>query len=275
MTTSIDYSSPGPLTTLDGVPSAALESVADEPVGICSVANGLVIQPSDAQALSLPEDRFATNQIRPAAALMLALLALDPAPLSVSRPPELRLVGTCRHFAVLSCALLRHRGIRARVRCGFATYFQPGQGVDHWITEYWNQDHDCWVRIDTEILDSAVLEHPERLAADEFLSGGEAWQAFRRGQLDASKFGVYGTENWGSAEIRGNAVRDLAALNKVEVLPWDEWGRMTEAYDGKTGPDYDELLDALASACAAGDSAAITALYSHNDLQVPTDMTRC
>ncbi len=41
---------------------------------------------------------------------------------------------------------------------------------------------------------------------------------------------------------------NLAALNKVEALPWDERGWMTEAYEGRTGPDYDELLDTLAAA---------------------------
>ncbi len=269
----IDYAIPGPFTTLSQFPATVLETVSDDPVGICWSAHGLVIQPSEAQSLNLPEDRFATNQLRSATDLVRALLALDPKSLAVSRPPEDRVIGTCRHFAVLSCALLRYRGIRARVRCGFATYFQPGQGVDHWITEYWDQDHDQWTRIDTEILGGTVLPHPERLTADEFLTGGEAWQAFRRGQIDASKFGVYGTENWGPAEIRGNAVKDLAALNKVEMLPWDEWGRMTEAYDGTTGPDYDELLDTLASTCSSGDVAAIAAVYSHKDLQVPTDIT--
>ncbi len=271
--TMIDYATPGPFTRLDGVPATMLETVADDPVGICWSVHGLVIQPTEAQAMSLPEGRFATNQTRSATDLVRALLTLDPRPLTMSRSPERRVIGTCRHFAVLSCALLRHRGIRARVRCGFATYFQPEQGVDHWITEYWDQDADQWVRVDSEILGGTVLEHPERLTADEFLSGGEAWQAFRRGQIDASMFGVYGTENWGPAEIRGNVVKDLAALNKVEMLPWDEWGRMTEAYDGKTGPDYDELLDTLASACASDDSAAIAALYSDDALQVPTDVT--
>ncbi|WP_230620860.1 MULTISPECIES: hypothetical protein [Nocardiaceae] len=60
---------------------------------------------------------------------------------------------------------------------------------------------------------------------------------------------MFGTQNWGAAEIRGNAVKDLAALNKVEMLPWDEWGRMTDAYEGKTGAEYDLLLDELAG-CA-------------------------
>jgi hypothetical protein len=270
--TSIDYALPGLLTVLDDVPTAALQPVATDPVGICWPVHSLVIQPTDAQELGLPEDRLATNQIRPAGALVRALLAVDPEPLTAARSPERRLVGTCRHFAVLSCALLRHRGFPARVRCGFATYFQPGQGLDHWVTEYQDPGTAQWVRIDTEILGGTVLDRPEHLTDGEFLSGGEAWQAFRRGELDASQFGVYGTENWGPAEIQGNSVRDLAALNKIETLPWDEWGRMTDAYAGKTGADYDELLDTLASTCAADDSAAIAALYAHDDLRVPTGL---
>lgn len=72
----------------------------------------------------------------PVTRIVQAFLALDPAPLSVAREPEKRVIGTCRQFAVRSCALLRYRGIPARVRCGFATYFQSGKGLDHWSTEY-------------------------------------------------------------------------------------------------------------------------------------------
>ena len=32
---------------------------------------------------------------------------------------------------------LRLRGIPARARCGFATYFMVRKGVDHWIVEHW------------------------------------------------------------------------------------------------------------------------------------------
>jgi Transglutaminase-like superfamily len=86
--------------------------------------HGLVIQPGDAKTLSVAAERFDENQIRPAARVVEVLLALDPAaPLSEIREPGQRVVGTCRHFALLACALLRFRGIAARVRCGFATYF--------------------------------------------------------------------------------------------------------------------------------------------------------
>jgi len=263
----IDYAVAGPLTSIDTVPRAALADLPSGPAEICRLVHDLVIQPTDAKGLGLADERFGENQLRPADAIIGALLALDPAPLTTAREPVRRVIGTCRHFAVLSCALLRHRGIAARARCGFATYFQPGQGVDHWITEY---RHDGrWVRIDAEILGGSLVAKPEDLAPGEFLTGGEAWAAFRAGRIDAAQFGVYGTENWGPAEIRGNAVRDLAALNKVETLPWDEWGRMDASYQGKTGPDYDALIDTVAAVCAAGDQAAVAGLYASEDLAVP------
>jgi hypothetical protein len=41
---------------------------------------------------------------------------------------------------------------------------------------------------------------------------------------------------------------------------------MTEAYQGTTGADYDELLDILAAGCAADDPATITTLYAREEL---------
>lgn len=269
MANRIDYALPGPLTDLAGVSPLAIERIAGPPAGICWPVHTLVIQPHDAKALGLPDDRFAENQIRPAASLIEALLKLDPAPLDVAREPDRRVIGTCRHFALLSCALLRYRGVASRVRCGFATYFQAGQGLDHWITEYWHEKDGRWMRIDPEILGKDILAEPENLRPGQFLSGGEAWTAFREGRIDAAQFGVHGTGNWGPAEIRGNAVKDLAALNKVEMLPWDEWGRMDASYKGQTGADYDELIDTIARVCADDDPTAIADLYDLDELEVP------
>ncbi|MFF0659453.1 transglutaminase domain-containing protein [Micromonospora tulbaghiae] len=270
MTGMIDYAMAGPLTTIGTVHKPALDDLPTEPIDICHLVHELVIQPTDAKALGVSEQRFAENQLRPVDGIIGALLALDPAPLTAARAPDQRVIGTCRHFAVLSCALLRYRGIAARARCGFATYFQPGQGVDHWITEY--RHGGRWVRIDSEISGSSLVAKPEDLAVGEFLTGGEAWTAFRDGRIDAAQFGVYGTENWGPAEIRGNAVKDLAALNKVEMLPWDEWGRMDISYQGKTGPDYDALIDTIAAVCASDDHGAIADLYVREDLAVPAGL---
>jgi hypothetical protein len=269
----LDHARPGPLTRLRAEQFALAEGLPDDPTGICRAVRGLFVQPSDAAPLGIPEERIAEKNIRPASELVAALTALDPAPLHRERSPQKRVIGTCRHFATLACALLRARGIPSRARCGFGTYFVAGRGVDHWITEYWQDDERRWVRVDTEHLDKDYVKRPEDLAPGEFLTGGEAWQWYRRGLIDARTFGVAGTEHaWGPAEISGNAVRDLAALGRREMLPWDEWGRMTEAYEGRTGPEYDALVDAVAEACAGEDPGALARLLAHRDLAVPQDL---
>jgi hypothetical protein len=53
------------------------------------------------------------------------------------------------------------------------------------------------------------------------------------------------------------------------MLNWDEWGRMTEAYEGRTGPDYDRLIDTLADTCAADDPAALARLFADPHFAVP------
>ncbi|MER5834239.1 transglutaminase-like domain-containing protein [Streptomyces sp. NPDC002130] len=266
----LNYSRPGPLTSLGSAQLRLIEELPEDPVGVCAAVQGLVIQPADAAVLGVPEDRIAEKNIRPVDKLITALTTLDPAPLHQPRTPETRVIGTCRHFATIACAILRARGIASRARCGFGTYFLKGRGVDHWITEYWDEDHNRWVRVDTEHLGKNYVDRPDDLAPGEFLTGGEAWLHYRSGLIDPALFGVAGTDHaWGPHEISGNAVRDLAALCKQETLNWDEWGRMTAAYEGNTGPDYDQLIDVVADTCAKDDPPALTGLFAHEDLAVP------
>lgn len=268
------YLRPGPFTALDAAQLRLIDGLPDSPARICAAVQRLVIQPDDAIAAGIPESRLEEKNIRPASALVRVLTVIDPAGLDKPRVPAKRVVGTCRHFAVLSRALLQSRGYAARARCGFATYFMPGRNVDHWITEYWHTGEKRWVRIDTEILGQQLVGDPSDLDVGEFLTGGEAWTRYRCGQADGQSFGVAGVDYaWGPAEIRGNAMRDLAALCQREMLPWDEWGRMEESYQGRTGPDFDRLIDAMATTCASDDHAAIARLYASEDLAVPEEMT--
>lgn len=259
---SLDYRTPGVFTDLGDVDESAFADVVDGPSDVYAAVPSLVVQPLEAETLGWSRERFATNQVRPAAGLVAALLELSPAPVSRPRPLDERIVGTCRHVAVLACALLRRAGIESRVRCGFATYFQPGLALDHWVIEV-RTDAPSWERVDAEVLGREVVGDPEHLEAGEFLSGADAWLAFRAGEVDASTFGVCGSENFGPAEIRGNLVKDLAALHKVESLPWDEWGRMTDAYAHRTGAPYDDQLDEIARAIDRDDAEAMRRWFDH------------
>jgi Transglutaminase-like superfamily len=274
VTLTIDYALPGPLTDLEGVSPGAFEGLPEDPVGLCRAVTGLVLHPSVPGGEVLSASRLEDNQLRPAARIIAAALRLDPAPLAIRREPGHRVVGTCRHFSVLACALLRHRGIPARARCGFGTYFTDGLALDHWVIEYWHPGDRRWIRVEVQHLDNGFTARPDDLQPGEFLTGGEAWAACRSGSLDPASFGVDGTENFGPGEIRGNAIRDLAALNKTEMLPWDEWGRMAASYQGSTGEDYDLLMDGIAAVCASDDPAASARLYASQDLAVPADLIR-
>ena len=257
-------------TTIDRDVESLLEGLPTTPVDICRVAQGLVVPMHLAEGFGIPADRFEERSIRPASDILRVLATHDNRGIDNERSFANRVVGTCRHFSLLACAFLRYRGISARCRAGFASYFTPGSFLDHWVVEYHDAVAKRWVRVDPEILGFDFVTAPHDLAEGEFLTGGEAWVTCRRGLADPMSFGVDGfSDNFGIGEIRGNLIRDLAALNNVETLPWDEWGRMAASYAGETGPDFDELMDEAAATCASDDKQAITALYDRHDFAVP------
>jgi hypothetical protein len=252
------YLDPGPLTALTSEQQRLVHDLPGDPVGLCKAAQRLVVLPPSAFADDLSPRRLAERNLRPARSIVDAVLQRDQRPLDRERALRDRVTGRCRHFAVLSCSFLRARRIPARARCGFATYFQAGLAVDHWVAEYWDDDDDRWVRIDSEILDVGVINNPHDLDDGQFLTGPEAWGQYRSG-TNPSTFGVHGTDNWGVAEIIGNAIRDLACLRQVEMLPWDEWGPMRDCYDGNIEAWVEQLMDDLVAATT--DNDGLTTLY--------------
>ena len=265
------YAVPGVMTDLTRFPSELFEDLPDDPVGLARVVQGLLVHEEWAAAygLDLPDDRRQEVRTRPAWAMVEAVLALDPRPLVEARPPERRMVGNCRHFATLGTALLRRAAMPARARCGFAGYFEPGKMVDHWITEY--RKADRWVRIDMQVDElqgqlTGISFDPRDLPADAFLPAGEAWARCRAHQDDPARYGIF--DMWGLWFILSNVVRDLAALNKVELLPWDSWGPMTYLVD--PDPDRAARIDAVTGTIASGDLVEIRRLYQDEEgLAVP------
>lgn len=263
------YATPGPLTVLDGW-DAALAGMPTDPVEVARVVQGLVVHVHMAgfYGVELTPEREWETQTRAAHDVVRLLLERDPRPLAEARPPADRFPGNCRHLSTLTVALLRRAGIPSRTRCGFAGYFEPGKWVDHWVVEHW--DGERWVTLDAQV-DSRQRElfgleaDPADLPPGFFLRAGEAWQRCRSGEEDGERFGIL--DMWGRWFIPSNVARDLAALNKVEVLPWDGWG------DGLAGPDDppDALVDEVAGLTLSDDLAAIRERYASDpDLRVPS-----
>lgn len=71
--------------------------------------------------------------------------------------------------------------------------------------------------------------------------------------------------------MRGNLVRDIAALAKMELLPWDCWGLIDEE-ESKIDAESLALLDHAARLALAGDDLLedLLALYNREPrLRVP------
>jgi hypothetical protein len=176
-----------------------------------------------------PDGRQSEIHIRSMEQLLKSIFALDDRPLSVARPVQKRLLGRCHHFMLLLVGILRTKGIPARARCGFGSYFNPPKFEDHWVCEYWNSTEAQWTLVDVQFddvwraklkIDHDILDVPR----DRFLVAGDAWAQCRNGQADPATFGIEFVNLRGFWYIAGNLVREVAALNKVEMLPWDVWG---------------------------------------------------
>ena len=204
--------------------------------------------------LKLSPERQAEVQLRTMPRRLERALQLDPRPLSQPRPLETRLVGNCRDFTLLLVALLRHQGVPARARCGFGAYFLPGHYEDHWVAEVWDAGAGalgaggCPAGRLPVRRRSTSPSIPLDVPRDQFITGGMAWQMCRSGQADPESFGIFDMHGLGF--VRGDFVRDVAALNKVELLPWDCWGIIEK--ETLDDPDDLALLDELAE-LTAGD----------------------
>jgi hypothetical protein len=212
--------------------------------------------------LKIPPERMDELQLRSVERRLARTIELDPRPFNEPRSIDKKLLGNCRDHSLLLTSLLRHQGVPARARCGFGAYFMPNHFEDHWVTEYWNQELSRWIFVDAQLdeLQCNVMKIPFDtldVPRDQFIVGGKAWQLCRSGEQDSDKFGIFDMHGLGF--VRGNLVRDVASLNKMELLPWDCWGViLNEQLDN---PDDLGALDEIA-ALTAGDVPEFEAVRS-------------
>ena len=253
------YNAPGPMTD-PGERSTLFDGLPADIPALCGIVQGLILHLhwADRYGVQLSDKRKEEANLRTVSRQLERVRELDDSPLTVARPMERRIIGTCRDFSVFLCAILRHQGIPARARCGFGAYFTPNRYEDHWICQYWQAEEEKWVMVDAQIdqFQRSVLNitfDTYDMPEGQFLPAGKAWQLCRAGEADPEAFGIF--DMHGMWFIGGNVVRDLLALNKTELLPWDGWGLMPEFKACDISTKDMELLDKIASVTLAGNKA--------------------
>jgi transglutaminase-like putative cysteine protease len=254
------YTRPSAMTS-GGRYASLFDPLPRDVAALAAVAQGLLIHEHIAAAYGVTltdEDRDSVHT-RPVEQLLERIITRDDRPLVTSRAVAERVAGNCRHFTVLMVAMLRAQGTPARARCGFGAYFVHGLFEDHWVCEYWHAGQERWRLVDAQIdekqrgmfrIDFDLTDVPR----DRFLVAGDAWARCRAGAADPKAFGLSPLNEAGDWWIAGNLMRDAAALDNIELLPWDCWGAMPKPEE-QIGEDRAALFDRLAALTQDPDAA--------------------
>ena len=215
-----------------GKQQAMFEDIPDDIGSIVESVQGVLIHGGLVWLYKLNPSEAQDNgfKVRRTEDMLQRIKFLDNTPLGDHRPKDKRLVVNCRQFAVLTCSILRHKGIPARARAGYAMYtWGRGKYENHWICEYWNKNEQRWIQVDAQIdsqqkklmrIDFNTLDIPR----GKFVVAGEGWRRYRDGSVPVEYFGLGGKDGWnpiGWGMVMPNVTCDLMALNKMELLPWD------------------------------------------------------
>lgn len=267
-----------PMTDLSTVSNGALVGLPDDPADVVAIPRHLFVHEFLADPMYGVADHSALEaeiETRAAAKLVGRIQARSDDPLVVPRLADHRVLGNCRQFSLLAVALLRHVGVPARLRAGFASYFDDGWS-DHWIVEREDPATGRWLRSDPQLDDVQTRAFgldfdPLNLPSEVFLTGSEAWQRCRSGEDDPERFGIQ--DMHGEWFIACNAIRDLACLTGTEPHVWDTWGVMHDIIGKPLAKHQRDLIDRVAKAVVGDAPDAIAEVASINGIAIPTMVT--
>lgn len=217
----------------------ALEAIAALPSDIASLhhaANQLVLHYAAGKKDVLPE-RQREIDTRYADAMLTRIFTRGPgATLSKDRDVLGRTVGCCRDYALLFVCLARSHGYAARMRVGFCPYSAPGYMQDHVVAEIWDPADSRWRLVDANMpadwvgeVQGHKVDVLDLRPGIDFQTAPQAWLAIHNGTAPVDVYNYTGyvsspPEIRGLAFIAHNVLHDLAALDKKELLLWEEWG---------------------------------------------------
>ncbi|MET3434385.1 hypothetical protein ABIC71_003894 [Herbaspirillum seropedicae] len=211
---------------------AELDELPHSTVALIEKIDGLVIH-FETDKASLDEEIITQRRkevdSRYASTMLDRILCLDSSSLGQARPAARRLLGTCRDTAVLLCSFLRHQGIPARVRFGFAHMLHQRANPlhSHAVVEYWNGEE--WRLAESRmpyVRGSDIPFTADDLPRELFIPGYEAWRQVQSGEKSPQLFSSNKLdENPSAWLVRSFVLYDLASLAGYEPLMWDQWGR--------------------------------------------------
>lgn len=240
-----------------GVHAALFDALPSDIPGLTAVIRNMVIHYRGG-GIEFTGDRYEEINHRWVETMLTTDQQRNGTALATPREPVDRIVGCCRDYTLLTVSALRSKGIPARSRIGFGSYFEQEFNHDHVVAEYWNGER--WVMVDAQLDPGPQWGFdPNDMVPGFFRSAAEVWLGYRSGELDGDDFGVErALPLKGGWFIRNYVLFQLSHLQGDELLLWDGWGAMSGELDGDLGK-IDEIATLLV-ASDNGDAAAAEVL---------------
>jgi hypothetical protein len=150
-------------------------------------------------------------------------------------PFEKRIVSNCFNIAKLAVSLLRYKGIPARLRYAYCSYFNhknnPLVNSEQVLVEYWSVTQQRWLRGDPS-MNWEILDHLKINVEVNFLNVSktlskpisDVWINCRLGLWDFADYGVSlgkQRQRCGMGHVALKMAHDFACLNNFELYAFD------------------------------------------------------
>ena len=256
------YSKQGVRTKVSKV---TVDNFSDSLEEIIEIIHGFLIHPGEIKFrnLDFSKEKFTELMLNSVEKVLNKVKELGEDDLLLERNFDKKVIGICRDFSMILTSVLVSKGIPARCRCGFATYFREGY-EDHWICEYWNGEK--WVQVDPQMSEvwkkklGIEKKNALNLMEGDFFNGAEVWKFYREGKINPSDCGFSLKEGaFGEWYIRGNMLRDFFSLNKIQYLYDEKTDLMSRDYF--LNEDDLKLLDQISELIIDKDFEGIRKLY--------------
>lgn len=235
------YTDPGEYAHLyDGLPESHR--------ALCDIVEAQLVHPVEIRSneIEVPEGREYEDTVYVNVAEMLgALVKHNPDGFIRNRRFEDKLYVACVHHAMLYASIMKHRGVPARLRAGFAPYIGESLGIDglhtgHAVTEVWDESKKQWILIDPDL---KMVDFERK----RFESPANVWLAYRSGRVEIDEtYRSY--RGHGYFALMHMLCLDLRFILNNEISYWHDPPLAIDAELDieKIEPDKLEVLDRLA-----------------------------
>jgi hypothetical protein len=183
--------------------------------------------------------------LQTATAMTAELFRLDNRGFTMSRRVEDKIVVTCRYVSVLMSAILKAKNIPCRSRSGFASYFEDGISLDHWINQYWDEGKQKWITFDADFFaDDSLGFDQYDIPSEDFNWAANTWLKIRENEVEGDKFVYAGGEDSLKAAIRA-VFYDFHALMNNEISYLFQPSYIEGKFEKLSEDDFKEI-DSLA-----------------------------